>query len=284
MEARGKENRGRKVFFLHPHPVIGEELLASILESEYEVYLVKDHLRLLNLLREYPDSVLFLNIDAEVKGVKWADYARSIVSSPETKQVRLGVLSHGEDREAIQVYLDELAVPCGFIVLRAGIENSKRSLLSALKDVQAIGQRKSVRARCGAGSLASFNVKYGARYHPGSIRDISSAGFAGSFGSGLRLETETHLTDIQLRLRGRLIRVSAVVALKRESEEGTEVYVFLFDKEVTTETKLKLRLFIHELLQSEMEKRMEGSSNLNSPPPKPATLRPLEPDDIESPP
>jgi len=260
LTAEGQENRGRRVFFLYPHPVVGEELLPSILESEYEVYLVKDHVRLFNLLREYSNSVLFLNIDAEVKGVKWADYARSIVASPETKDVRLGVLSYGEDRDAIQIYLDELAVPCGFILLRAGIEDSKRLLLSALKEAQAIGQRKSVRARCGDGTLASFNVKYGGRFHPGIVKDLSSAGFAGSFSAGLRLETETHLTDMQLKLRGRLVRVSAVVALKRRSDDGTEVYVFLFDREVTKETKLKLRLFIHELLQSEMEKRMETIS------------------------
>ncbi len=284
LEAEGRGKRGRKVFFLYPHPVVREELLPSILENEYEVYLITDHFRLLNLLREYPESVLFLNVDAEVKGVKWVDYARSILSSPETNQVRLGALSYGEDRDSIQVYLDELAVPCGFILLRAGIEDSRRLLLAALKEAQAIGQRKSVRAGCGDGSLASFNVKYGGRYHPGTIRDISSAGFAGSFTSGLRVESETHLTDMQLKLRGRLIRVSAVVALKRPSEDGSEIYVFLFDKEVTKETKLKLRLFIHELLQSEMEKRMEGIPIRSPKPPEPPAIRPIEPDDIESPP
>ncbi len=256
MDTGGADGRGRKVFFLHPHPVVREELLPSVLESEYETYLVDDHLRLPLLLRGFPDSVLFLNVDAEVKGVKWQDYARSLASSPETAGVGIGVLSSSEDRELMRIYLEELAVPYGFIVLRAGTEESRRSLLSGLKEARAIGQRKSVRARCGDGALASFNVKYGGRYHSGIVKDLSSAGFAGSFSNGFGLETETRLTDIQLKLRGRLIRVSALIALKRPSEEGEEIYVFLFDATVTGETKQKLRLFSHELLQAEMDRKI----------------------------
>lgn len=252
MESGSVESWGRQIFFLYPHAVVQEELLPILLEQEYEVYLVKDYERLAMLLRESRDSVLILNVDAEIKGLKWSEYARSIVALG--SGTKLAALTYREDRTLVQTFVAELG--CELIVVKAGIEESRSALLKVLSEAGAIGKRKYVRASCNDAAIASFNVKYAGHIHAGVVKDISSAGFAGTFTGALRLSAETHLTDIQLRLRGRLIRASGVVALTRRSNDGPEVNVVLFDRRTEPETRAKLRLFIHELLQTELDRRL----------------------------
>jgi len=85
---------------------------------------------------------------------------------------------------------------------------------------------------------------------------VSSAGFTGFFDTRLRLEVETRLGDMQLKLRGRLLRVQGTIVAKRQEEGSRELYVILFDRETPAETKLKLHVSIHAVLQAEMDARM----------------------------
>ena len=124
-----QESRGRRVFFLYPHPIIQEELLQTILMNEYEVYLIKDHVRLLPILRTYPDSLLFLNADAEAKGFDGVDCVRSIMTSEEMKGAKVGVISYRKDNRLDRVLVNELGVPCGFVHLRPGATHAPLSTL-----------------------------------------------------------------------------------------------------------------------------------------------------------
>jgi len=277
------QDRGKKVFFLNPHSVVQEELILNILMNEYEAYMIKDHVRLRPLLAEFNDSILFVNIDAEVKGLSWAEYIKSIMSTEATMGVKIGVISTSENKELMKTYLVDLAVPCGYIRLRMGVEESTRLVLKALRESQAMGKRKFVRARCDSSSLASFNIKYLGRYHNGIIHDISSSGMAGSFESGLRLELGSRLGDMQLKLRTRLVRISGAVAGKRAEKNERELYVILFDRETAGDVKLKLHSFIHEVLQAEIEKKMTlGSAPRPEVRPETPTSRPAVEDEERS--
>ena len=275
------ESWGRKVFFLYPPKVIEEVLIHSILMSEYEVYMVKDHVRLLPVLREFGDSVLFINIDSEVKGLDWANYVKAIMSSSDTKEIRIAVVSSGDDKEIIRKYVIDLQVACGYIRIRTGVEESTRLLLKALKESQAMGKRKFVRAQCDGDARASFNIKYWGGYHTGVIRDISVAGMAGTFDTGVRLEPGTHLTDMQLKLKSRLARVSGQIVGRRSQPDGPDVYVILFGSDVPADTKVKLHAFIFETLQVEMDRKMASIPVQAAPPPQiPHEVVPgIEPED-----
>ncbi len=250
---------GRKVFFLYPPKVILEEMVQSIIQSEYEVYMIQDHVKLVPLLRQFERSVLFVNVDNEVKGLDCAEYVRSLMGSAETAGVQIGVVSFREERELLRKYLVELKVPCGFIRLRAGAEESTKLVLAALKAIHAEDKRRFVRAVCNDGSLAAFNVKYNGSYHAGVIRDISSAGMACVFDArSARFEPSTRFPDIQLKLRGRLCRVTGTVAGRRSSPQDGELYVVLFDKDIDSKTTERLHAFIYGVLQADMDRRIQA--------------------------
>jgi hypothetical protein len=54
---------GKKVFFVYPTPAVQSQVITELIQQEYEVYVCKDHIQLVRVLKEYPASLLFLNID-----------------------------------------------------------------------------------------------------------------------------------------------------------------------------------------------------------------------------
>ncbi|OQY36358.1 MAG: hypothetical protein B6229_10310 [Spirochaetaceae bacterium 4572_7] len=54
---------GKKIFFLYPHSVIKTDLIHSFIENEYEVYTIKDYLKVKPILKKFNDSIIFINID-----------------------------------------------------------------------------------------------------------------------------------------------------------------------------------------------------------------------------
>jgi hypothetical protein len=53
---------GKKVFFLYPPPVLSE-IVDELARCEFEVFLVRDHVRLGNVLKSNPEALVFIDID-----------------------------------------------------------------------------------------------------------------------------------------------------------------------------------------------------------------------------
>ncbi len=243
---------GKKVFFLYPHSVIEEKLVQVIIRNEYEVYLVYDHKKTLKLLRKYPNSILFVNIDTELSGEDWESYIRSIIEHEDTKGVQIGILTYNEDKELARKYFMDIGVPCGFVRLKLGFEESARIILKTLIVTEARGQRKHVRAKCTGQANVSFNVRYGKEIHNGSIIDISIVGMACAFDSPVQFEQGTALDDIQLKLKGKITKVSGTVAGSRRQTK--HIYVILFNTNLSDDARGKIHYFIHQSLQDEIQK------------------------------
>ena len=62
---------------------------------------------------------------------EWEEYIKGIIGSEGTKDVRIGIVSYNENKELAEKYLMELMVPCGFIRLKLGIEESTQIILKA---------------------------------------------------------------------------------------------------------------------------------------------------------
>lgn len=60
---------GRKVVFLYPHSVVCADLVQAVAEQQYELYLVRDHVRLKAVLAqpEWRGALLFVNIDEALR-------------------------------------------------------------------------------------------------------------------------------------------------------------------------------------------------------------------------
>jgi hypothetical protein len=246
---------GRKVFFLYPPSVVQDELLWEIVRHEYEVYLLKDHRKARALLARYPDSILFINLDAELKEPEWESYVRGIVESDRYSDVRVGILSYNNDEELSRKYLMDIGVSAGFIKLSLGLQESTQIVLRVLEANEARGRRKYVRARTdNPAHPAKFNVRIAEDLKSGIIKDISSVGMACTFEDFVDLAPRTYLRDIQLKLRGGLTTISGVVTGVRK--DGQTVYVVMFDPRSNPDARNRIRRFVHRYLQQQIDREM----------------------------
>lgn len=243
---------GRKVFVLNPLSVMSSALIEILLAAEYEVYVLKDREQALRVLRRFPLSVLFVNVDSGGSEQEWEHYVTDIMADPELNGVRIGVLSYNPGPELARRYLMDIGVPCGVVRLKLGVWESARIMLKALRANEARGRRKYVRVEVGDDPYTGFNVRIAGVLREGTILDISSVGMACRFREVTDLSPKTRFPDLQLRLRSAIVRVPGIV-LSRRSDD-LSVYVVLFDHRMETKPRYQIRMYIHRRLQEEIDR------------------------------
>ena len=239
---------GKKIFLLHPHSVIRDEMLDLLIMAGYETYTLVDDEKARKLLAKFPGSIMFINIDEGRKENEWEAYIREIQENPKTKDCRLGIMSYNQDRVLMQKYLMELAIPCGYIQLKLGLSESTKIILAALEANEARGRRKYIRADCHDDISTSLNYKGDSQdiYH-GNIMDISSAGVAAKFEKFVNLPTGSLLKNVQLKLRGGLVMTDMILMGQRQDDKHS--FILLFDAKLSTENKLIIHRYIKHCLQ-----------------------------------
>jgi hypothetical protein len=250
----GRSPDGRKVFILNPHSVVRDELVDAILSAEYELYLISDSQRALKVFKQFPDSIVFINIDSGLKEREWERYVRRLVGTTYFKHLSIGILSYNPDPKLIEKYLMEIGVACGFVRLSLGAQESTRIMLQTLEANEARGRRRYVRSKAENDKRASFNFRHQGREYDGGILDISSVGMAIRFSRRAEIPAKALLTDMQLKLRASLVRVTGVVLGRREDDKT--VYVVLFKHERDSKARRLIRQYIHKSLQEYIDKMM----------------------------
>jgi hypothetical protein len=244
---------GRRIYFLYP-PKNLDEILKTLVINEYEVYAVRNHDKLRQLLKNEGQAIVFINIDEGLTEPLWQDYIQSILNTPETKEVKIGILSLNANPELKKKYLIDMGLPCGFVTMRLGVKESTQILLKTLEANEAKGRRKYIRANCNPGS-AEFNAKVDGKFLHGDIRDLSSVGMSCSFRDTTSFYAGKKLPDTQLSLRGTRISIAGVIVARRDNEDGIPTYVVIFEPAALTEdVRYKLHESIFKLLQADMEK------------------------------
>ncbi|MDC7226219.1 MAG: PilZ domain-containing protein [Spirochaetales bacterium] len=244
----------KKVFFLYPHSVIQQGLVRELVANEYAVYLVSNHKRFREVLRDFDEPIVFINIDENLDPDQWREYISEIKSSDDNN-AKIGVLTYNEDKDLAKTYLMDLGIQCGFIKLKLGLDQSRSIILKTLEANEAKGRRKYLRIDCWQLPNTELNMKFGDELCSGRIRDISSVGLAFMFDKERVLEKHTMLKDIQLKLRGKIARVSGPVIGERETPEGT-IYVILFNQDTDSATRSRIHSFMYETLQEEINRIM----------------------------
>ncbi len=241
------EGLGKKVFFLFPHSVIKDDLITTLTANEYESYILKDHERAYRILREFPDSILFINIDEGLSEPEWEAFVTRIRGDPDLKEVRIGILSYNTDQELMRKYLMELSIPCGYIQLKLGIKESTKIILDALRANEAKGRRKFIRVSCAGDDGASLNYKTNNGIIHAKLLDLSSAGTAVMSKEFSAFQPKTLLKRVQLKLRASLVLVDAVHLGTRK--DSPEISVLLFDPKTDEAAKMNIQRFIMQSLQ-----------------------------------
>jgi hypothetical protein len=249
---------GRKVFFLYPHSIV-RDIVKEIIKSEYEVYVVEDHVRLKNLLLKYPNSIVFVNIEERLREEEWEKFIKDILTGPATKGTGIGVLTYFDRSKALtEKYLLELGVNCGYIRLKTDIAKCKDIIFKLLEANEARGKRRFVRGLCNP-RLDTFNVLVGGTRCSGKVLDLSIAGMACQFTDLARkVEAGMDLKDIQLVLRGIHCQLDGKVIRVDRRGGDADVYIVLFKAEsLIPMIKDKIHSFIHICLQNTIDQEIK---------------------------
>jgi DNA-binding response OmpR family regulator len=247
-----------KIFFLYPQDILQNQLIREIVANEYAAYIIKDHEKVKKILKRYPNSILFVNIDAVLSDQQWEDYIKEIQTNPDFLDTRIGILSHYNDIKKEEYYLMELLVPCGFVKLKTGLDESLNIILKTLDAIEARGKRKFVRVRTLDDKNVSGNIRINSNLYKCFINDISSIGMAFGFEQSeeIYLREGATLDDIQLLLKGNICHISGKVTNIRDVN-GKKIYVAAFDKDINYKEKEKIYNFIFKFLQDEISREIE---------------------------
>lgn len=253
-----RDNFEIKIFFLYPHSVLQQNLVQEIIGNEYAAYLLNDHIKAMELLKKYTNSILFINIDAHLSESEWDNYINNIMYDAQTQNVKIGILSFYNDKKKVEKYLLKMMVPCGFITLKQGMKECTEIILNALEANEAKGTRKYIRVRCRDMPSVSFSVTVNNKQVKGFIYDISSTGMACGFAKEeeVYLRKETKLSKIQLQLKGNVCLLEGQIAGINKDNDGNLKYVVMF-KNVQHEEKKKMHQFIAKCLQKSIDDELE---------------------------
>jgi hypothetical protein len=243
---------GRKVFFLYPSALIQNQIAMELIQQEFEVYICKDHVKLRQVLRKYPNSIVFANINDGISEKEWEAWIRGVMGAPETAGVDIGIVCSGDNEELKRKYLIQVKIRCGYTVLKSDLNPAIKQILELLKAVDAKGRRKYIRATTGQGSNTTVNFPINGTFINGIIRDISVVGFSCAFKEDPGLAKNSLFQDIQIKLQTMLLKAEGIIFGSRMEGE-TKIYVVLFTQRVDPDVKTRIRTFIQSSLQSRME-------------------------------
>lgn len=250
-------DESKKVFFLYPPSVVRERLITLLLEQEFEVYVLRDIAIASTVIRKYPESILFINIDDGMAEPEWAEWIKARMENPETKAVGFGIVTYNGDEALRKKYLMDIGVGYGFIILKLGLEESAKILVATLNAAEAKGRRKYVRANCLSDPLATINMKDNLKFISGKISDISVVGLSCVFDEDPMFTKNELINDVQLKLKASLILTQVIVFGTRKDADGKTVYVLLFSRAMDNIAREKIRSFIQVSIQYEMEQEVQ---------------------------
>jgi hypothetical protein len=245
---------GKKIFFLHPSTVVQNEIAAELVQQEYEVYIIRDHAAFGRILKRYPASIVFADIDERMSEKDWETWIRHTMA--ENPGAGIGILSVNDDEELQRKYINMVRVQCGFTVLRSDLKVSIRQILTILKAVDAKGRRKYIRATSENEALATINLPLNGTFVNGVIKDISVVGLSCAFAEDPDLARNVLFKDIQIKLQSTLLKVEGIVFGSR-MDGLTKIYVILFTNRIDPEVQTKIRKYIQTNIQARMDAEMK---------------------------
>ena len=235
---------------MYPSTVVQNQVVAELAQQEYEVYVVKNHGTIKKVLSKYPDSILFVDIDEGISEHEWETWIRGIMNA--LPEIAVGIITSVRDEKLMRKYVSIVKIHCGFTVIRSDINKTIVQLLEILKDVNAKGRRKYIRACIEKDTMATINLPHGGNYLKGSIKDISVVGISCAFDADPDLTKNALFKDIQVKLQTMLLKVEAI-AFGSRMDGNLKIYVLLFTQRIDPDVRTKIRKYIQQNLQSKMD-------------------------------
>ena len=247
---------GKKIFFLYPTVVVQNRIISELVQQEYETYATRNKDALARLLRKYPDSVVFVDINEEMKEKEWESWIVGIMQDPQTKDVAIGIVSANDDELIKRKYLLAVKVRCGYTALKSDLDKAITRLLKVLHEINAKGRRKFIRATTANDSNTTLNLPHQGAFLKGQILDISVAGISCTLDGSPDITKNTLFKDIQIKLHSNLLKAEGIVIGSRKENNET-VYVILFTQRIDPNVRTRIRKFIQQHLQTKMDAELK---------------------------
>jgi hypothetical protein len=246
---------GKKIFFLFPTVVVQNKIIAELIQQEYEVYVAKNKDTIRRVLRDYKNSIVFVDINEQMKEADWENWITAVKNAPDTKTTSIGIVTANDDEKIKRKYLLTIKV-CGYTVLKFDLDKAIIHIIDILQSMDAKGRRKFIRATTTKESNVTLNLPVGGAFKNGQIKDISVVGISCTIEDNPDITKNTLIKDIQIKLQTAIIKVEAIVFGTRM--EGTEkVYVMLFTPRIDPEVRTKIRTYIQHNLQTTMDNELK---------------------------
>jgi hypothetical protein len=256
VDGNNTEILGKKIFFIHPAALTQNEIIAELVQQEYEVYVIRDTGRAVKILQLYPASVLFASVEEALPPEDWETFIRKIMGEEETKDTVVGIIVNSDNDNIKRLYLNTIKVSGGYVSVRPDTAKAVRLVLDVLKSADAKGRRKYIRADTRGDVMAGLNISINGRYVNGSIRDISVVGLSCVFETDPELEKNSLVTDIQIKLQSSLLKVEGIIFGSR-MDGDEKAYVVVFTQKIDPVVRTKIRTYIQKRLQAKLDQEIK---------------------------
>jgi len=243
---------GRKIFFLLPTAVMQNSIIVELIQHEYEVYITHNKDTLRRVLRKYPDSIVFVDVNEKMPEKEWETWVRAVMAAPDTKSVSIGIITSDSNEELKDKYLNSLKIACGYTILRFDLEKSLREIVEILRKIGAKGRRKYIRATIEGDANATINLPLEGSFINGKIKDISVVGVSFTLDGNPEIAKNAVVKDVQMILQTSRIKVDGILFGSR-MDSREKIYVLLFSQRTDSEVRTKIRKYIQHNLQSKMD-------------------------------
>jgi hypothetical protein len=246
---------GRKIFFLYPSPQVQSAVVDELVQREYEAYTAKDRIGLRRVLKNFPGSIIFVDIDQLILEKEWEAWIREVMKAEDLRDIRIGILTTNRNDILQNKYANMLHIPCGYTMLHRDLAVTLTQVLRILDANEAKGRRKYLRAVLENGG--TINLPLNNTFVKGAIKDISAVGFSCVLDQNPIIAKNTLFQDIQIKLQSQILKVEGIVLGSRQEENGNHCYVVLFTQRVDPDTRAKIRTYIQQYFQSKMDEELK---------------------------
>lgn len=250
---------GRRVFFVNPPFYVTNIIIPRLTSMEYEVYSLDSYMKVKPVLRKYPDSICFINIDCDDLTFKeWFRFVQSFEEDELLSTIFFGVISQFAPKPEREKFLLNVQLPAGFIQYTPDHDALLQIFTAILEMNGAMGKRKYIRADCGRDPSIYAEVDLRIQKLPLQIQNISSVGLACYISEKqLPLLEEKRQYRCLLYLRNQAIPCSIIVLMKREIGES-HIAVMLFGQGLALASKNIVRDFVRTRIQQILDNEMVG--------------------------
>ncbi len=252
LEAKNKPGN-RKIFFLHPQAVVQDELARGLIENNFEAYFLRNHVSAKMILRDFPDSILLIQIDSGLDEQKWIEYADGLKSNPIFSELTICVLSVADMTVIRKTYLERsTSFSYGFTYGGYDFSALYPLIEDMLKNEKANPPGISVKGNAPDKLKISISFIRDSNRYEGLLKEISISGLTCKIdGKEALIPSEVPVQPIIITYNHTQFTLSGRIAGNHGEDDS--VHLILFDSTVMIDKRDNIYDLIHVCMQAQIE-------------------------------